>query len=112
MQDNQSDLETALLSAPPGVGIALPTQWPNTNQAYAIQRRNAASCGLPVMVWKLGLTSQGARDAFGASEPIVGRLPASAIYSDNSEISFYGPEMYAEAEVVFELGEDLPDQAE
>lgn len=110
MQDNQGDLEQALLAARPDAGAALPQHWPGLDQGYAVQRRIAARSTLPVMVWKLGLTSEGARDAFGASEPIVGRLSASAIYSDNSDMAFCGPQMFAEAEVVFEMGRDLPER--
>lgn len=112
MRNIDSDLQHALLAAEPGVGIPLPELQPTIDVAYAIQRRIAARSALPVMVWKLGLTSQSARDAFSASEPVVGRLAASAIYADRSEIAFCQPEMYAEAEIVFEMGQDLPLQPE
>ncbi|WP_309751782.1 fumarylacetoacetate hydrolase family protein [Novosphingobium sp.] len=114
MQDSQIDLEQILLAATcaPEMRAPCPRQDPGVDEAYAIQRRISARSSLPVMVWKLGLTGQGAREAFGASEPTVGRLPASAIYSDRSEINFVGTEMFAEAELVFELGRDLPMQVE
>lgn len=112
MQDNHSELELALIEAGRGMQQAkLPDAWPEVDEAYAIQRRVAARAKLPVMIWKLGVTSQGARDAFRVREPVVGRLPASAIYSDNSDISYVAPEMYAEAELVFEIGRDLPDKS-
>lgn len=63
---------------------------------------------LPVMVWKLGLTSAMAREAFGADAPAVGRLAASAILNSGTEVRHARQEMYAEAELVFEMGNDLP----
>jgi 2-keto-4-pentenoate hydratase len=106
------DLEEALLGAARAAGpvVRLPEAELTLEDAYGIQRRLFAGANMPVMVWKLGLTGSGAREAFGASEPTVGRLPASAIYSDRSEIAFTGPEMFAEAELVFEMGRDLPMQ--
>lgn len=81
---------------------------PGLDEAYEIQRRVGSVSNLPVMVWKLGLTSEPSQQSFEAKEPVVGRLPASAIFCDRSNISFVGSEMYAEAELVFELGHDLP----
>lgn len=78
------------------------------DDAYDVQRAVSLVSKLPVVVWKLGLTGAGARAAFGSDEPVVGRLPGSAIYSDRSKIAYVGPEMYAEAEIIFEFGADLP----
>lgn len=112
MQDNLTDFEQALFMAArsPGIRAPFPQLALGMDEAYAIQRRLNACSALPVMVWKLGLTSQAAREAFGAKEPTIGRLPASAIYCDRSNIDFIGEEMFAEAEIVFELGRDLPVQ--
>lgn len=110
MQHSFDDLETALRDAARAAGPAasLPEVEPTLADAYGIQRRIFARAGMPIMAWKLGLTGAGVREAFGASEPTVGRLSASAIYSDCSEITFSGTKMYAEAELVFEMGRDLP----
>lgn len=81
---------------------------PALDVAYDVQRSLHERSGLPVMVWKLGLTGDEVRRAFGAESPIVGRLPSSEIYADRSSMMFLGAEMYAEAELVFELGKDLP----
>lgn len=110
MQNDINQLESALLSASRAKADAapLPAIAPSLGEAYGIQRSVAANARLPIMVWKLGLTSSAAQERFGAAEPAAGRLPASAIYSDRSEIAFSGQEMFAEAELVFELGEDLP----
>jgi len=112
VRDSQVDLEQALLAAAryPRAAVTRPECTPTLEEAYAIQRRVALQVGQHVMVWKLGLTGPSVREAFGACEPTVGRLPASAIYSDRSEIDFVGSEMFAEAELVFELGQDLPRQ--
>jgi 2-keto-4-pentenoate hydratase len=91
-----------------GHAVALPAAPPPLDRAYAVQRAVHAAARLPVMVWKLGLTAEPPRQALGATEPVVGRLPASGIFSDRSEIAFVGEEMFAEAELVFELGQDLP----
>jgi len=114
VQSDCDDLENALLAAgkASAAGAALPVRAPGITEAYAIQRRVNESANMPVMVWKLGLTGAGVRETFGASEPTVGRLPASAIYSDRSEIAFVGAEMFAEAELVFEMGRDLPVQTQ
>lgn len=113
MDDSPTALERALLDAAHGAGepIPLPRGDVDMTDAYAVQRAVHANSRLPIMVWKLGLTGRGGREAMGVSEPIVGRLPASAIYCDRSEILFSGEEMFAEAELVFELADDLPDQA-
>lgn len=112
MQNSFDDLETALLGAARAGGppAALPEAEPTLADAYGIQRRIFARAGMPIMAWKLGLTGAGVREAFGASEPTVGRLPASAIYSNGSEIAFSGTKMFAEAELIFEMGRDLPVQ--
>ncbi len=86
----------------------VPDEEPSLDEAYAIQRRLHARTQLPVMLWKLALTTPGARESKGAQEPVVGRLPASAICADRSDIGFVGQEMFAEAELVLELGADLP----
>lgn len=86
----------------------LPVDEPSLDDAYTVQRRLHGRTNLPVMLWKLALTTPGAREAHGAAEPVAGRLPASAIYTDRSHVDFVGTEMFAEAELVLELGTDLP----
>lgn len=112
MEDRHNGLECALLAAAcaPTAPIPCPSTYPDLAGAYAIQQAVNAATHLPVMVWKLGLTGRGGREAMGAHEPVVGRLPASAIWCDRSEIGFSGEEMFAEAELVFEMGVDLPEQ--
>lgn len=113
MDDSGIRLECALVAAAAksGAPAARHAFDPGLDDAYAIQRSIAQRSHLPVMVWKLGLTGAGGRAAFGAAEPVIGRLPASAIYSDRSFIRHLGGELFAEAELVFELGADLPAQA-
>lgn len=111
MQGDAATLAQALITTGPQPNpLALPEADIDLEEAYAIQRMAHAQCALPVMVWKLGLTAEGPRTALHASEPAVGRLAASSIYSDGSAIGFSQPEMYAEAELIFEMADDLPPQ--
>lgn len=114
MQSEIVDLELALAGAcaASAANVPLPRQDPSVDQAYALQRSVAAALGLPVRAWKLGLTGQGPREAFGADEPTLGRLCAPAIHADGSCLPFAGAEMFAEAEIFFVLGHDLPEQDE
>lgn len=114
VHSESGDLALALASsgavtAPAGC-VRLPAHAPSIDDAYAIQRRVAAIGGSPVQAWKLGLTGEGPREAFGASEPTLGRLSAEAIHHDGSLLPFAGAEMYAEAEIFFVLARDLPEQ--
>jgi len=77
-------------------------------EAYAVQRACFARRNMPVMVWKLGLTADAPRRSLRSDDPVVGRLAASDIYVDRSETRTFGDEMFAEAELIFELGGDLP----
>lgn len=109
MTDTGATLEGLLLDARArSETVPLPAVSPSLSDAYAVQRALMSVTNLPVMVWKLGLTSPPAREAFGASEPAVGRLAASAILNTGSEARQVWPETFAEAEIVFELGADLP----
>lgn len=109
MSDTGATLETLLLEARArSAALPLPPVSPSLTEAYEVQRALMRATNLPVMVWKLGLTSPPAREAFGASEPAVGRLPASAILNHGTEARQVWPETFAEAEIVFELGADLP----
>lgn len=110
MSDHTHRLEESLAAASrsPAQPAPWPTEEPTLDQAYDVQRRMMTAASLPIMVWKLGLTGEGPREAYGAAEPAVGRLPASAIFNDRSDIAYRGNEMYAEAELVFEMGADLP----
>lgn len=109
MIDIGASLEALLLDARArSATLPLPEVSPPLSEAYRVQRALMNRTNLPVMVWKLGLTSPPAREAFGASEPAVGRLAASAILNSGTESRHVWPETFAEAEIVFELGADLP----
>ena len=110
MQGDKRDLMRELSAVKGGNVIALPGDNPSLEEAYAIQRDVAGRSDMPVMLWKLGLTSEGAQTAFGTDQPVVGRLPASAIFAHGSAVTYFGPEMYAEGELVVELARDLPEQ--
>lgn len=79
------------------------------NQAYEIQTAVAMLRGTPLSGFKIGLTNQAAQRALGASEPIVGRLGLLDIRRTNSRIELPANHLrIIEAEVIFELGADLP----
>jgi 2-keto-4-pentenoate hydratase len=109
MSETGETLENLLADARSrGTPLPLPDCTPSLTEAYDVQRAIMRRSNLPVMVWKLGLTSAPAREAFGASEPAVGRLAASAILGSRTEARHIWPETFAEAEIVFEMGQDLP----
>ncbi|WP_046471358.1 2-keto-4-pentenoate hydratase [Allosalinactinospora lopnorensis] len=80
--------------------------------AYAaenVTRDLAIAAGDQVVGYKIGLTSQPARDAFGASEPAAGHLLASRLLEDSQPLATAGLfEPKAEVEIAFVLGEALP----
>jgi 2-keto-4-pentenoate hydratase len=108
MSDDISLAERLIRAEANDVPLPAPSPAPTVEQAYAIQRAIFERRMMPTMVWKLGLTGEGPRAALGSADPVVGRLPASAIYLDRSEVSLFGAEMYGEAEIVLEFGADLP----
>lgn len=109
MTDTGATLENLLLDARGrSTTLPLPEISLDLAEAYEVQRALMRVTNLPVMVWKLGLTSPPAQEAFGAIEPAVGRLAASAILNTGTESRQIWPETFAEAEIVFELGADLP----
>ncbi|CDO38581.1 MULTISPECIES: 2-keto-4-pentenoate hydratase [Novosphingobium] len=109
MTQSGNTLESILAAARrTGTPLPLPANEPSLAEAYDVQRAIMRTTNLPVMVWKLALTTPQARDAFGTDEPIVGRLAASAILNNGTQTRQAWPEMFAEAELVFEIGHDLP----
>src|SRR5205814_4475653 len=81
----------------------------NLNEAYEIQTAVTLLRAVPVAGFKIGLTSQAAQRAMGASEPIVGRLGLLDVRRANSRIELPPNHLrIVEAEVIFEIGADLP----
>jgi 2-keto-4-pentenoate hydratase len=79
------------------------------NEAYEIQTAVAEMRGLPNAGFKLGLTNEKAQRAMDSFAPIAGRLNSVDIRRSHSKIEL--PETHlriVEAEVVFEIGGDLP----
>lgn len=80
--------------------------------AYAVQgatRALAVAAGERLIGHKIGLTSQPARDAFGADEPAAGHLLASRLLEYGEPLTtagLFGPK--AEVEIAFTLREALP----
>ncbi|MFI9780747.1 2-keto-4-pentenoate hydratase [Streptomyces sp. NPDC051956] len=80
--------------------------------AYAVEnatRDLVLAAGDRTIGYKIGLTSQSARDAFGAREPAAGHLLAGRLLQDGQPIVTAGLfEPKVEVEVAFILGEALP----
>ncbi|MBI0293412.1 fumarylacetoacetate hydrolase family protein [Streptomyces sp. PRKS01-29] len=80
--------------------------------AYAVQGAThdlAVAAGERVIGYKVGLTAQPAREAYGADEPAAGHLLASRLLGDGEPLAtagLFAP--LAEVEVAFTLGEALP----
>lgn len=91
---------------------AVADQLDDLEMAYAIEnatRDLALAAGDRTIGYKIGLTSQSARDAFGAREPAVGHLLAGRLLQDGQPLVTAGLfEPKAEMEVAFILGEALP----
>ncbi|MEU6264535.1 2-keto-4-pentenoate hydratase [Saccharopolyspora shandongensis] len=79
--------------------------------AYAVQattRALAIAAGERVIGYKIGLTSQPARDAFGAGEPAAGHLLAGRLLPEGRSLDAAGLfEPKVEVEIAFVLGEAL-----
>ena len=78
-------------------------------EAYEIQAAVAMMRGMPNAGFKLGLTNEEAQRAADTFAPIVGRLDSVDIRRNHSTIEL--PQTHlriVEAEVVFEIGSDLP----
>jgi 2-keto-4-pentenoate hydratase len=80
--------------------------------AYAVQsagRDLAIAAGERAIGYKIGLTSQAAREVFGAEEPAAGHLLAGRLLEDGQPLAtarLFQPK--AEVEVAFVMGEALP----
>ncbi|MEU9367604.1 fumarylacetoacetate hydrolase family protein [Streptomyces avermitilis] len=87
-------------------------QLDDLDMAYAVEnatRDLALAAGDRVIGYKIGLTSQSARDAFGAKEPAAGHLLAGRLLQGGQSLVTAGLfEPKAEMEVAFILGEALP----
>ena len=77
--------------------------------AYGIQRAAFALRKSPVVAYKVGLTNVAAQQAMGVREPIVGRLAADDLIRSPARIRVSRHLRIVEAELVFEIGKDLPE---
>lgn len=90
-------------------GLPLDLRPDDLHQAYEIQAAVARLRAVPLAGFKIGLTNQSAQRAMGTSAPIVGRLGAPDIRRTSSRIELPANHLrIVEAEVVFEMGADLP----
>ncbi len=78
-------------------------------QGYLIQAASAKLAELPIVGYKVGLTSLRAQQLFGAASPVVGRLTSRDVQLSPLRMSVdRGHLAVVEAEVVFQLGRPLP----
>ncbi len=79
------------------------------NEAYQIQQAAAELRPLPNAGFKIGLTSASSQQAAGAAAPIIGRLAHADVRRSQTRIALRQSHLrVVEAEVIFELGSDLP----
>ena len=79
------------------------------NEAYEIQRAAAQLRSLSNAGFKIGLTSASAQRGAGAAAPIIGRLAYADLRLSQTRIALRpGHLRVVEAEVLFEVGSDLP----
>ena len=89
-------------------GLPAGTAPRDLDEAYAIQVACERLLDSQIAGYKIGLTTANAQRAFGASEPIAGRLAAGAIRPSPAVIVPTTAHLrIVEAEVVFEIGADL-----
>jgi len=81
----------------------------NVAEGYSIQVAAARLRGPDVAAFKIGVTSAESQRALGTAEPIAGRLAASDLLRSPARIALPEKHLHVvEAEVVFEIGRDLP----
>jgi 2-keto-4-pentenoate hydratase len=79
------------------------------NEAYAIQHAVAQKRPQPNAGFKIGLTSAAAQGAAGVAAPIMGRLAYADVHRNLTRIALPRSHLrVVEAEVIFEIGSDLP----
>jgi 2-keto-4-pentenoate hydratase len=79
------------------------------DEAYAIQHAVAQRRPQPDAGFKIGLTSAAAQGAAGATAPIAGRLAYADLRRNLTKIALPRSHLrVVEAEVIFEMGRDLP----
>lgn len=110
VQDLARHLWQAAQGGPP-VDPAAADRLDGLDLAYAVEsatRDLALAAGDRVIGYKIGLTSQPARDAFGADRPAAGHLLAGRLLEDGRPLTtagLFAP--MAEVEIAFVLGEAL-----
>lgn len=82
---------------------------PDMAQALAIQREMAAMMGLPVVGWKVGLTSVRAQEICGVDVPLAGPIFADSVWESGAEIALVEGDLgVLEAEIGLKMRADLP----
>ena len=78
-------------------------------QGYAVQARMIAAMGQPVVGWKVGATSQTARDLLGVAESMSGPLFQDGVSSGPARLPLQSDDLgIVEAEIAFRMSTPLP----
>ena len=78
-------------------------------EGYAIQAHFDSLSGSTTIGWKIAATSKAGQQHIGVDGPLAGRLLASHVFPDGTELTSGSNRMaVAEAEFAFRLGRDLP----
>jgi len=78
-------------------------------EAFAIQDAMVREMGVPVVGWKVGLTSERAQKLCGVDAPLAGPLFEGHVFDSGAEISMVEGDLgIVEAEIGFHLRSDLP----
>jgi len=80
-------------------------------EAYTVQSRTVALLGGPISGYKIGLTTPRAQAAFAWLHPIAGRLRPNDLVQSPACLIEGRFQRFAEAELLFEIGDDLPASA-
>lgn len=88
--------------------IAVPEIALTAQAGYQIQEQVFTARGAAVAAWKIGLTHTTIQEVMGSETPAAGRLASSDLVKTQAIMALLPGEYYAEAELVFEIGHDLP----
>jgi len=106
---NAESFATAMLRArDTGQPAPLPAMPLTPESAYAVQKSVFMRDHREVAAWKIGLTGEAIRQSLGSECPIAGRLAGASLLRSPSETPAGEGELFAEAELIFEIGRNLP----
>jgi len=111
MRDAESFATALLRARDTGQPARLPAVPLAPEAAYAAQKAIFIRDHREVAAWKIGLTGEAIRQSLGSESPIAGRLAGASLLRSPGETPAGEGELFAEAELIFEIGRDLPRRA-